>query len=45
MKSMGGRDWTLIRQNVGERVAGESGKLTERLKITHRRTAELDALM
>lgn len=48
---MGGRDWTLIRENVGERVAGEkeknlqSGRLKERPKITHRGIAGLEAVL
>lgn len=27
---MGGKDWTLIKQNMGERVAGEKAKTAER---------------
>lgn len=30
MKKMGGRDWTLIKQDVGKRVAGEKAKTAER---------------
>lgn len=51
MKNMGGRDWTLIRENVEERVAGEkeknlqSGRLKEKPKITHRGIAGLEAVM
>lgn len=30
MEKMGGKDWTLIKQNVGERVAGEKAKTAER---------------
>lgn len=49
MKKMGGRDWTLIKQDVGKRVAGEKVKTAEReverkAEITQR-TVGLEAVV
>lgn len=30
LEKMGGKDWALIKQNVGKRVAGEKAKSAER---------------